>query len=78
MSNKNYCETQDLNWLKKAQQNPPKVIILSYIGELLSVLIGDKKYQFYASPVSYKKIDNYIKNGWYGNALKVLNQLEKF
>ena len=67
-----------MSWFKTAQNSPPKIIILSYIGELLSVLIGDKKYQYYANPTSYKKIENYIKNGWYGKTLQILNQLEKF
>ena len=65
-----------MSWYKTAQ-SPPKVTVLSYVGELLSVLIGNTKYQYYANPTIYKKIEFYIKNGWYGKALKIINQLEK-
>lgn len=66
-----------MNWLLKVSQIPPKVIILSYAGGLITVFIGNRQYSYYCQPGTYNKIEKYVNNGWNGKAIAVLNKLER-
>ena len=65
-----------MNWFKQSAA-PPKVYVISYIGTLLSVYIGGKRYEYFAYPDTVKKIESFVGRGWHGKALQVLNKLER-
>jgi len=64
-----------MNWFKEAQ--PPKITILSFAGDVIKALIGDKIYMYYANPSIFKTVDFFVRKGWFGKALQVLNKLDR-
>ena len=66
-----------MSWFKESQSGPPRVQVISLIGNRLKVAIGGKIYLYYANPGNLSKIEFFISKGWHGKALGVLNKLER-
>ena len=78
-----------MNWLQiikantvndtqlKEKARPPRILIAVHTPGYIKVLVGDKYYEYEATGLDVKRIENFIRKGFRGRALQYLRNLKR-